>query len=36
LRVDTHSLPFAKEFFDDDVVAIDSFVYFGTEERYLD
>ena len=34
LRVDSHSLPFAKEFFDA-VVAIDSYLYFGTDERYL-
>jgi cyclopropane fatty-acyl-phospholipid synthase-like methyltransferase len=34
LRVDAHSLPFAKEFFDT-VVAIDSYLYFGTDERYL-
>lgn len=34
LRVDAHSLPFAKEFFDA-VVAIDSYLYFGTDERYL-
>jgi cyclopropane fatty-acyl-phospholipid synthase-like methyltransferase len=34
LRVDAHSLPFAKEFFDA-VIAIDSFLYFGTDERYL-
>jgi cyclopropane fatty-acyl-phospholipid synthase-like methyltransferase len=32
--VDAHSLPFAKEFFDA-VVAIDSYLYFGTDERYL-
>jgi cyclopropane fatty-acyl-phospholipid synthase-like methyltransferase len=35
LRVDAHSLPFAKEFFDA-VIAIDSFLYFGTDDRYLD
>jgi cyclopropane fatty-acyl-phospholipid synthase-like methyltransferase len=35
LRVDAHSLPFAGEFFDA-VVAIDSFLYFGTDDRYLD
>lgn len=34
LRVDAHSLPFAKEFFDA-AVAIDSFLYFGTDDRYL-
>lgn len=34
LRVDAHSLPFAKEFFDA-VIAIDSFLYFGTDDRYL-
>lgn len=34
LRVDARSLPFAKEFFDV-VIAIDSFLYFGTDERYL-
>lgn len=34
LRVDAHSLPFAKEFFDA-VIAIDSYLYFGTDERYL-
>ena len=34
LRVDAHNLPFAKEFFDA-VVAIDAFLYFGTDERYL-
>jgi cyclopropane fatty-acyl-phospholipid synthase-like methyltransferase len=34
LRVDSHSLPFAREFFDA-VVAIDSYLYFGTDERYL-
>src|ERR1700733_13115934 len=34
LRVDAHSLPFAKEFFDG-VIAIDSFLYFGTDDRYL-
>jgi cyclopropane fatty-acyl-phospholipid synthase-like methyltransferase len=32
LRVDAHSLPFAKEFFDA-VIAIDSFLYFGTDDR---
>jgi cyclopropane fatty-acyl-phospholipid synthase-like methyltransferase len=34
MRVDAHSLPFAKEFFDA-VIAIDSYLYFGTDERYL-
>jgi cyclopropane fatty-acyl-phospholipid synthase-like methyltransferase len=34
LHIDAHSLPFAKEFFDA-VVAIDSYLYFGTDERYL-
>ena len=34
MRVDAHNLPFAKEFFDA-VVAIDSYLYFGTDERYL-
>lgn len=34
LRVDAHNLPFAKEFFDA-VIAIDSFLYFGTDDRYL-
>jgi cyclopropane fatty-acyl-phospholipid synthase-like methyltransferase len=34
LRVDAHGLPFAKEFFDA-VIAIDSFLYFGTDDRYL-
>jgi cyclopropane fatty-acyl-phospholipid synthase-like methyltransferase len=34
LRVDAHSLPFAKNFFDA-VVAIDSFLYYGTDDRYL-
>jgi cyclopropane fatty-acyl-phospholipid synthase-like methyltransferase len=34
LRVDAHSLPFAREFFDA-VAAIDSYLYFGTDERYL-
>jgi cyclopropane fatty-acyl-phospholipid synthase-like methyltransferase len=34
VRVDAHSLPFAKNFFDA-VVAIDSYLYFGTDERYL-
>jgi cyclopropane fatty-acyl-phospholipid synthase-like methyltransferase len=35
LRVDAHSLPVAKEFFAV-VIAIDSFLYFGTDDRYLD
>jgi cyclopropane fatty-acyl-phospholipid synthase-like methyltransferase len=34
LQVDARALPFAMEFFDA-VVAIDSFLYFGTDERYL-
>jgi hypothetical protein len=34
VRVDAHGLPFAREFFDA-VVAIDSYLYFGTDERYL-
>lgn len=34
LRLDAHNLPFAKEFFDA-VIAIDSFLYFGTDDRYL-
>jgi cyclopropane fatty-acyl-phospholipid synthase-like methyltransferase len=34
LRVDAHSLPFAREFFDA-VIAIDSFLYYGTDDRYL-
>jgi Methyltransferase domain len=34
MRVDAHSLPFAKEFFDA-VIAIDSFLYYGTDDRYL-
>jgi cyclopropane fatty-acyl-phospholipid synthase-like methyltransferase len=34
LRVDAHSLPFAKDFFDA-VIAIDSFLYYGTDDRYL-
>jgi cyclopropane fatty-acyl-phospholipid synthase-like methyltransferase len=34
LRVDAHSLPFAKDFFDA-VIAIDSFLYYGTGDRYL-
>jgi cyclopropane fatty-acyl-phospholipid synthase-like methyltransferase len=34
LRAEAHALPFAKEFFDA-AIAIDSFLYFGTDERYL-
>jgi cyclopropane fatty-acyl-phospholipid synthase-like methyltransferase len=34
LQVNAHALPFATDFFDA-VVAIDSFLYFGTDERYL-
>jgi cyclopropane fatty-acyl-phospholipid synthase-like methyltransferase len=34
LRLDAHDLPFAKPFFDA-VIAIDSFMYFGTDDRYL-
>ena len=34
LRIDARSLPFAKSFFDA-VVAIDSFLYFGTDDHYL-
>ena len=34
MRVDARDLPFAKDFFDA-VVAIDSFLYFGTDDRYL-
>lgn len=34
MQLDAHSLPFAKNFFDA-VVAIDSYLYFGTDERYL-
>ena len=34
LRLDAHNLPFAKEFFDA-VIAIDSYLYFGTDDRYL-
>jgi cyclopropane fatty-acyl-phospholipid synthase-like methyltransferase len=34
MRLDAHSLPFAKNFFDA-IVAIDSYLYFGTDERYL-
>jgi SAM-dependent methyltransferase len=31
---DAHNLPFAKDFFDA-VIAVDSSLYFGTDERYL-
>src|SRR5450631_1818573 len=34
LRADAHNLPFAKDFFDA-VIAIDSFLYYGTDDRYL-
>ncbi len=34
LRVEAHSLPFAAGFFDA-VIAIDSYLYFGTDDRYL-
>ena len=34
IHADARSLPFAKEFFDA-VVSIDSFVYYGTDDRYL-
>ena len=34
LRVDAHSLPFAKDFFDA-VIAIDSFLYYATDDHYL-
>jgi cyclopropane fatty-acyl-phospholipid synthase-like methyltransferase len=34
LRADAHNLPFAKGFFDA-VIAIDSFLYYGTDDRYL-
>ena len=34
MRVEAHSLPFAKDFFDA-VIAIDSFLYYGTDDRYL-
>jgi cyclopropane fatty-acyl-phospholipid synthase-like methyltransferase len=34
LRADARNLPFPKEFFDA-VIAIDSFLYYGTDERYL-
>jgi len=34
IHADARSLPFATEFFDA-VVCIDSFVYFGTDDRYL-
>jgi cyclopropane fatty-acyl-phospholipid synthase-like methyltransferase len=33
-RLDAHNLPFAKDFFDA-VIAIDSFHYYGTDDRYL-
>lgn len=34
LRADAHALPFPHEFFDA-VIAIDSYLYFGTDDRYL-
>ena len=34
LRVDAHNLPFAAGFFDA-IIAIDSYLYFGTDDRYL-
>ena len=34
LRIDAHSLPFAHNFFDA-VIAIDAYLYFGTDERCL-
>lgn len=34
LQLDAHDLPFPKPFFDA-VIAIDSFMYFGTDDRYL-
>jgi cyclopropane fatty-acyl-phospholipid synthase-like methyltransferase len=34
LRLDARNLPFAKDFFDA-VIAIDSFLYYGTDDRYL-
>jgi cyclopropane fatty-acyl-phospholipid synthase-like methyltransferase len=34
MRLDAHSLPFAHGFFDA-VIAIDSFLYYGTDDRYL-
>lgn len=34
LRADARSLPFAKEFFDA-VISIDSFIYYGTDDLYL-
>jgi SAM-dependent methyltransferase len=34
LRADARRLPFAEEYFDA-VVAVDSYYYFGTDERYL-
>jgi cyclopropane fatty-acyl-phospholipid synthase-like methyltransferase len=35
LRVDARDLPFARDFFDA-VIAIDSYHYYGTDDRYLD
>jgi cyclopropane fatty-acyl-phospholipid synthase-like methyltransferase len=35
LRVDARDLPFARDFFDA-VIAIDSYLYYGTDDRYLD
>lgn len=34
IHTDAHSLPFAPEFFDA-IVSIDSFVYYGTDDHYL-
>jgi cyclopropane fatty-acyl-phospholipid synthase-like methyltransferase len=34
IRADARALPFAKDFFDA-IVAIDSFLYYGTDQRYL-
>jgi len=34
LRVEAHALPFAAGFFDA-IIAIDSYLYFGTDDRYL-
>lgn len=34
MRIDADSLPFAHKFFDA-VIAIDAYLYFGTDERYL-
>ena len=34
LRLDAHALPFAAGFFDA-IIAIDSYLYFGTDDRYL-